>query len=299
PPKTFTYKGVSSAEYFANHPSENGGNTSESTRAPTPPSSEATESPQQIPLRSPLPRTASVRSKPPVPPVVPKPIEDPVPQGRLRSNTQPAGMLSPPLSPSSNAQGGYVNPKALASPPLLPLPPPPHYESATQRAQAKLALAAASTTAVSAVESTSDSSAPASSHSASGIRAVDEDMSVITLRKRVPLNSLPSPLTATPTSHQRKSPTNGIRMKKNIDLSEALPSAITTNHEETLGGGVKPNNRLWRSCSNRSLKQVMTSPSESVDSEEPSLRPRSPNPATLGKSGLLSPSPLSGSPATK
>ncbi|KAJ1655629.1 hypothetical protein IWQ61_004644 [Dispira simplex] len=300
PPKSFSYKGVSSAEYFANHPGEEGGNTTQRTRVPTPPSSEATESPQQFPLQSPLPHTASIRSKPPVPPVVPKPVVVPVPQGRLRSNTQPAGMLSPPLSPNSNAQVGYANPKALASPPLLPLPPPPHYESATARAQAKLALAAASTVVADPVESVPNSVALVPSHISPGIRAVDEDMSVITLRKRVPLSSLPSPLTAPAISHQRKSPTNGIRMKKNIDLSEALISTMTTGHEEeTLGSGVKPNNCLWRSSSNRSLKHVITGPSESSSLEEPFLRPRSPNPATLGKSGLLSPSPLSGPPATK
>ncbi|KAJ1991526.1 hypothetical protein H4R33_001320 [Dimargaris cristalligena] len=157
PPKTFTYKGISSADYFAAHPDIQEEEPRVSTPptpsaivaqpVPTPPPSEATDSPREFPI-PPHPRDC----------VAPPPALT-----RTRSSTQPS-MATPPISPR--------------------LPPP----------------------------------------SAGLLRTPEPaDPSVITLRKRVPLSSLPAPVLHSNQPLLRKPIAAAPRATRNIDLTEALP----------------------------------------------------------------------------
>ncbi|KAJ1970654.1 hypothetical protein H4R35_005739 [Dimargaris xerosporica] len=116
PPKTFTHKGISSAEYFATHPSPEPLGPDSLSRAP---STAPSVQPSAPPTPTVIPDDTDL-SPPKMPSPIPTPIPEPLPsashahQGRARSNTQPAPMVTPPETPCL-PHAGLVAPQPLLS----------------------------------------------------------------------------------------------------------------------------------------------------------------------------------------
>ncbi|KAJ1975666.1 hypothetical protein H4R34_004254 [Dimargaris verticillata] len=101
PPKTFTHKGISSTEYFATHSSTEPLESDSLHRVPSTALSVQSSAPPTPKIAPDTPNVSPPKAPNPIPSLVP---DSPPPashahQGRARSNTQPAPMVTPPETP--------------------------------------------------------------------------------------------------------------------------------------------------------------------------------------------------------